>query len=270
MVDYLTRPLASALHPPPMATAAPARAARRRLPKWVPIVGWSVLGVLAVTFGIVLLTITFGAVHGVEFSPQTFERRSYSFYELPLLGIQVTATRHEDLTGAAEGYLTMKKHVTPAAAAKQEWHIILGSRGTKLQRKGDAGILIRYLDATDAEEDLRWVKWSEEHPKLADVLWPAVQRLASRELYVFVPDLFDLAKQHDDPAVLQPAIDRLAADKLLFLARRLTEQESHAAALEALDEAAALDPENKEIVRARQTAAVAARAGAADQKADDK
>jgi len=228
--------------------------ARRRLPKWLPIVGWSLLGLLGATLAVFVLTVTFGAVHGTEFCPQTFQRRSYSLYELPLIGIQVTGIRREDLSQATELFITSHKYITlPAAGAKEDWHIIAGSRGVR-QSKGDAGILMKYLDATDSADYHRWVKWSEEHPKLAPVLWPAVQRLAQHELYVFVPDLFDLAKSIEDPVKLRQELDRIVAAKLLFLGRRLTDRGEHAAARDTLAEAAQLDSTSEEI-KAAHTAA---------------
>src|SRR5262245_44901240 len=86
-----------------------ANTARRTRPRWMTIVGWSILGALGATLLVFLATVTFGAVHGTEFCPQTFERRSYSYYELPLVHIQMTGERHEDLTGDTEKHVTSKK-----------------------------------------------------------------------------------------------------------------------------------------------------------------
>jgi len=77
-----------------MSQAATTRAARRPWPKGVVYALWGILGILAATLLVFMLTLWFGGVHGTEFSPQTFERRSYSFYELPLVGVQVTAIHH--------------------------------------------------------------------------------------------------------------------------------------------------------------------------------
>ena len=41
-------------------------------------------------------------------------------------------------------------------------------------------------------------------------------------MYLFVPDLFDLAKRTDDPSQFQAELNRLVAHKLLLLAKRLT------------------------------------------------
>jgi hypothetical protein len=250
---------AESLHDPFMSQAAAPRAVRRPWPKAVVYALWSILGILGATLLVFLLTLWFGGVHGTEFSPQTFERRSYSFYELPLVGVQVTAIQHDDLTGIAETFLTSNKYVAvPPAGSPQDWHIIVGSRGTRMFRKGDASFLMQYLDSKDAGEYHRWVKWSEDNPKLAKVFWPAVQRFAKHDLYIFIPDLFLLAKQHSDAVKLQAALDKLVAEKLLFLAERLQRRAEHAEAIKVLDEAAKLDPANKEVVKARDLSKAAA------------
>jgi hypothetical protein len=185
----------------------------RRWPRWLPIVGWSILSLLGGALLVFIATVTFGGVHGTEFCPQTFERRSYSYYELPILRIQVTGERHEDLTGATELCLTSHKYITPAASGKQDWHVLVGSRGTRLRRPGDAGLLIEYLDAKESDDYHRWARWSEEHDALAKVFWPAVQQLAMNEQYVYLPDLFDLTKTIDDSVKLKQEVDRVVAER---------------------------------------------------------
>jgi len=234
--------------------ASPSRTTARRWPKWLPLAGWSVLGVLALTLLVFIATVTFGAVHGTEFCPQTFERRSYSYYELPIVRIQVTGERHDDLTGETETCVTTNKFVTPPASGKQDWHVLVGSRGTRLRRPGDAGILVQYLDATESDNSHRWVQWSNKNKQLAKLLWPAVQQLAVHELYVYVPDLFDLAKTTDDAVKFKKELNHVVAEKLLVLARRNLDREDKAAAIEILDEALSREPENADIKAAREAA----------------
>lgn len=221
----------------------------RRWQRILSLGGWSALGLLGATFLVYMLTVTFGAVHGVEFCPQTFERRSYSFYELPLVGIQVTGLRHDDVSSVAETALTSQKMIAPPGG-NQDWHIVVGSRGARLLRKGDAAILMQYLDAQDAANNYRWIEWTNDHAALAKLLWPAVQRLAVHELYVFVPDLFDLAKRVQDPAKLKTAIDAATAQHLRFLADRLRQRGEETAAAAVLKEAGGLDSKPAENVKA--------------------
>ena len=68
-------------------------------------------------------------------------------------------------------------------------------RGASVVATGDAQILCRYLDV-DGDGGIKlWLQWSQQHPAAARVLWPSVARVARQELYVFVPDLFALARQ---------------------------------------------------------------------------
>jgi hypothetical protein len=225
----------------------------RTWPRWFPIAGWSILGVLGAILLVLVATFMFGAVHGTEFCPQTFERRSYSYYELPIVRIQVTGEKHEDLTGETEKCVTTNNWISTSNTAKKDWHVLVGSRGSQVRRPGDAGILMKYLDAIQSGKDYRWVRWSNDHQELAKVLWPTVQRLAIREMYLFVPDLFDLAKRIDNPAQLQQTLDQLLAQKLRFLANRLQAAGKTTDADQALQEANELDAATAENQAAQQT-----------------
>jgi hypothetical protein len=171
------------------------------------------VGLLGALLLVFVVTVMFGGVYGVEFCPQTFERRSYSYYELPILRVQVTGERHVDMTGDTEKFVTSEKYVT-TGSGKKEWHVLVGSQGTRLRRPGDAGILVKYLDAEESGDRRRWVHWSENHNELAKILWPAVQQLALSEAYVFVPDLFDLTKTIDCDDELKQAVQKLIAAKI--------------------------------------------------------
>src|SRR3954465_7804493 len=117
--------------------SSPRPTTARPWPRWLGICGWTLMGLLGAALLVLIATLTFGGVHGTEFCPQTFERRSYSYYELPLLHIQMTGERHEDLTGDTEKHITSNKFILPAGSGKKDWHVLVGSRGTKLRRPGD-------------------------------------------------------------------------------------------------------------------------------------
>jgi hypothetical protein len=182
-------------------------AARRPWPRGLRIAGWSALGVLGAAALVYFATVTFGAVHGTEFSPDSFDRREFSYFQIPLIRLQITGEKLKNTSGATETFLTSKNLVQVAPAPNQRWHLVRSGRGAVV-RTGDAGILMKYLDAKNSDDDHRWVKWSEDHPRLAVVLWSAVQKLAQQKLYVRVPELFELAKRCDDPTQLQAEIDR--------------------------------------------------------------
>ena len=232
--------------------AAPAKRRTGKATKWFVRVGLTAFaGIAAVLLGL-LLTLMFGGVHGIEFCPQTFERRSYSFYEIPWIGVQVRGVRHVDLTGEVEKHLVKQSLVPIAAKAPQRnWHIVHGWRGASSRETGDAAILMNYLDAQDAEEKLVWLDWSEKNPKLATVLWPAIARLSRDDLYVFIPELIALTKHVEDPVQFQQKLNLSLADKLYLVAQRYQQAENHSAAVRYLDEALQINGKRADLRRAR-------------------
>ena len=70
-------------------------------------------------------TAQFGFVHGEEFSPYSFKRRSFTYYEIPVFGIQVSPIRHDDTTGDLEGYLTGQKLVAPTQLTQDRWDLVV-------------------------------------------------------------------------------------------------------------------------------------------------
>jgi hypothetical protein len=162
--------------------------------------GGIVAGILAV----------FGQVTGEEFCPQTFQRRRFWLVEVPLLHWPLVGERHQDCTGQCERELAKRSWVVAAPQGSGVWHLAWQRRGGR-RLTGDAFLLLRYLDSRDADGELRWLVWSQEHPALARRLWPAVQQLALREQYIWIPDLFLLARQHSDPALLDQAVRRWLA-----------------------------------------------------------
>ncbi len=220
------------------------------------------LGALAAVGVVSLATLWFGAVHGVELNPYTLARRSYFFYEIPLIRWQVRGIKREDVSSITVDFLEGEKYVPPAKGAPNVWHVVTGYRGVRAVTIGDADILVRYLEAQDGDDYHIWVKWSEEHPKLAKVFWPAVSRLAQEEEYVHIPELFDLAVAATDPVVLQASLNRKIAERLFELGQRLQDMEEHTDAKKYLDEASQLDSSNPLIKRAAEKSAALAPASA--------
>lgn len=224
--------------------------ARRKWPKWLITTGWTVLGLVVAGLVATFATVQFGGVHGVELNPYSFARRSYSFYEVPIIRWQVRGIRREDVASVVVDFLEQQKYLPATKAAPDVWHIVIGSRGMKPPTLGDADILVRYLETTTAENNHQWVEWSEKNPKLAAPLWKAVSRLAQDELYTYIPELFEKAVAATDPVQLQKQLDTEVSARLLELGLRLQEVEEHAEAKKYLSEAALLDPANPVIKRA--------------------
>lgn len=242
-------------------TSATPNPTKRRSPKAAVLVRvvFGLLGLAVLSLFGVVLTAMFGGVHGVEFCPQTFERRSYSFYEIPWIGIQVRGVRHNDLTGPVEKHLRSSKLIPVAQQDSRTWHIVIGMRGTSRPQTGDAEILCRYFDACDAEEQHVWLDWSKKHPQMASSLWPAIAQLSREDLYVYVPELIELAKNSQDSVRFQQQLNMRLAEQFYRVAQRCQQAENHAAAVRYLDEALKIDKNRADLRQARDKALAAER-----------
>jgi hypothetical protein len=204
---------------------------------------------------IVLATFLFGYVTGYEFNPQTFARRRFGFYEIPLVRLQVTPLFRVDSNGEVEDLVQTQKYVTPRPGAAEEWHLMTFHRSTHTPPPTDAQILGRYLDAETSESGTYWYEWSVQHPDLAPILWPEVARLARLELYVLMPPLFELARQaEDDPKVFAADLKELQVKQLEETAQRL---QTRSAAVE--------DADAKDELNQRATALLDAAKAASDE-----
>ena len=84
----------------------------------------------AVLFVLAYMTLTFGRIQGEEFSPDVFRRREFSYYEIPLLGLQVWPITHTESTGPLENYLRNKQLISlPARLPEPRWDLVSATRG---------------------------------------------------------------------------------------------------------------------------------------------
>lgn len=187
---------------------------------WGAAIGMGALILTGTAVVIVLATFMFGGVHGTEFNPNTFERRRFGYYEIPLLRLQVTPLYREEAGGDLEG-LVQTRYVKPIPNAPETWHLISFRRSAAAEQPTDARILARYLEAHDETRNSYWHEWSVKHPERAALLWPEVARLARLELYPLLPPLFECARQAEDTKAFQKAIRQLQTQQLTASAERL-------------------------------------------------
>ncbi|MEX0824972.1 MAG: hypothetical protein WD119_02335 [Pirellulaceae bacterium] len=170
--------------------------------------------------GVILMQ---GRVHGTEFSPTHFQTRSFSFHEIPLLHLQLTPIRRSAATAAASSYLRANNLIRVPPGTSTQWHLVRITRGMGPATPADSHILVKYLNL-DRSQSAYWKQWSVDHPELAKALWPRIQRLAQRELYVLMPDLFELAvRAPSSTEVFTKQLDRLIRESTLRLAADMTE-----------------------------------------------
>lgn len=134
-----------------------------------------------------------GNVSGTEFSPTHFRTREFSFYEIPLVHVQLTPITRTDRTGPVERQLRAKTWIkAPNGPPPEPWHLVTIRRGTRAST-AHASLLVEEMQLTELGKYF-WKRWNVDYPKRATVLWPLVQRLAERELYVLIPELLARAR----------------------------------------------------------------------------
>jgi hypothetical protein len=184
----------------------------------------------------------FGAVYGEEFSPNTFQRRRFSYYEIPLIHLQITPISREDYSNTLEKQLVDEKLVLSGEPNHARWDLVWARQGAQSPSHGDASILCAYLDARGEHHNLRWKSWTDENPQLAEILWATVRRLADQQLYLLVPDVFGLAGQATEPSSFQQAVSELLADRYELLARTQRELGDYPSARQLAQEGLHHDP----------------------------
>ncbi|MGB7328218.1 MAG: hypothetical protein WBD31_25305 [Rubripirellula sp.] len=182
---------------------------------WVSIAA----GVMLAIVGFLIIR-TQGFVSGSEFSPTHFQKRDFRFYEIPLVHLQITPISRSSSTTQAARYLRQKNLIPVVTGPPDVWHLVQISRGLTGATPLDAQLLTDQLELS-LGSDAYWEKWSTDHPKMAKVLWPVVQRLAQRELYVLIPRLMEIAQLQSatdqSPADLQNAIDQYLPEQYASL-----------------------------------------------------
>lgn len=204
--------------------------------QFAAIVGLSLFfGLLVITY----ITFYFGYIEGQEFASDTFTRRQFYYYEIPLVGLQVTPITRSMTSNDLEVHLGSNGLVPALTSGQQSgrWDLVMATRGIipesrQVVGQGEARVLCECLDAQDAKNDYIWLDWTKNNTELAKVVWPAVAKLARQELYIFVPDLLLHARAASDPKSLKTELDALLADKYLAFAQVQQQLGAHEQAIE--------------------------------------
>ena len=173
-----------------------------------------VIGISALLLTLLMFIVirTQGHVTGKEFSPTHFQQRDFSFYEIPFIHVQITPINRAGSTPTCAMYLRQKSLVKPFTGPPQVWHLVSISRGLTGRTPADPQLLLDQLELQHAGGSY-WRKWSIDHSNRAKVFWPIVQKLAQRELYILLPELFELAQLDLKPQQLKSRIDQLLRDQ---------------------------------------------------------
>ena len=164
-------------------------------PKKTPIRGvliGTIVSVLCLLFGAPFFMANMW-IHGEEFCPQLFQKRSFQYWRLPGTKLRIGRTTLSPAVSPCSKSILQ----TLASGGVSEWHVSKVGYGSVARDLGPQ-ILIDYLDAKDANGANVWDAWSFRNSQQAAVLWPIVQQVALQEMYHCVPDLLRTANSDLD------------------------------------------------------------------------
>lgn len=214
-----------------------------------------VLCTLLIGIGVTVVVAIKGNVSGTEFAPSHFQRRDFSFYEIPGLNMQITPIRRSTAADPLQTQIRTKGWIqVPRGQKPNTWHLVRLSRGPSTT-PAVASLLVDEMHV-GLPNDPFWKDWNNDHPKCAATLWPVVQRLAERELYVLIPELMSLARSlpgDDNGKQLAAAIDDWLIEQYVGLISDLRAADRTRLADELLDEALQDYPEATQLTALEQT-----------------
>ncbi len=183
---------------------------------------WGLVLVLA-AFVLSASVALFGHVAGVEFSPQTFERRAFAYYQIPWIGWQVSRVTRSIQPGRCERQLLAEQWLTLPATEVRRWDLVQGERGGEVLDPYRANILCRYFDTYDGAGQPVWLTWSRDHAELAPTLWKTVAVVARSGRYELLPDVFEAAAAAEQlaPAPFAERLNQAVTTQTQWLRTRL-------------------------------------------------
>jgi hypothetical protein len=214
---------------------------------------YSFFATLIVVCLVGLATLVSGHVRGREFSPSHFTTRSFRFWEIPLVHLQISPIRRVPEPNNVANYLQAKRHLKVPNNPPTLWHLVQLDRGISSSTFADAEILTSYLELTDTNNKFVWEEWSNSHPQAAAIFWPYVQQLAEKELYLLIPPLFALAEQNTDADSLRGNIDAWLPNAYLELAQDLLAANHPLLAENLLRDALQQYPQESQLVELQQS-----------------
>ena len=217
------------------------------LRKWVIVIA----GILVSLLLFAMIRVQ-GFVSGREFSPITFSMRDFQFYEIPMLGLQITPIKRTGTTARTATYLRQKALINVPTPPDDVWHLVFLSRGFTGSTPADAQLLVEHLGLQFGGNDY-WRKWSTDNPKHAQILWPLVQILAQRELYILMPPLFELAQRKQSAEQLSDNLNQSLRSQYLSLILDMRDSGRKQLATELLAEATIDFPDDDSLRKLNQS-----------------
>ena len=192
--------------------------------------------------GVIVFVAMFGRVTGEELSPITFEQRSFVYYEIPYVKLQVMPVRRRDTSSSLRDDL-VSFGLLPPSKISSRWDLVSTSQTKGYSPDCDAAILANYL-LVDGWTRNNWGHWTVDHLDLAKVFWPKVAEMARLRRYLVIPSLFRTAELADDPQQLEKDLIVLCTAEIEEAAAEWTSQGKTDQAVLAYEYLQQLHPEN--------------------------
>jgi hypothetical protein len=148
--------------------------------------------------GATVVVSLFGHVEGEEFCPQKFTVQRFSYYQIPLAKIQITPVV---FSASSRGNAALSRHLRTkrllgTLSPQLRWDIVRMGDISSPSSRGDADILVKYLEQPGAVGSENWLDWTQnkEHEEIVRMFWPLIANLAQEQLYILMPDVFDWAR----------------------------------------------------------------------------
>jgi hypothetical protein len=184
----------------------------------VPWIVGILLLILALPFSYLILY-SMNTKTGVEFSPDDFTVREFSYTKVDWLNWTMAGMQYRDETSIFHQSLIDDAWIARVTKTEKTWHLISDNLTDDDSPDFDARILNDYLEMEF------WSDWNDEkkNTKKAKKLWPAVAALARNNTYWAIPDLMDLAidQQSLTNQSFSDRVDAIAFDALFQNGKQL-------------------------------------------------
>lgn len=156
---------------------------------------WAYLLVLLIVVPPFVIAEFYGcSVSGLEFSPDDFTARSFSYRRSPLS----QTLRSKRINQDHELYCTAMiddGHITAITSTPKRWDLYEENmqHTDRLSGEFDARFLTHFLDYNAQQ-------WTTSCPKKAALLWPEIAKMARNGLYLYIPEIMTTAipKEYTD------------------------------------------------------------------------
>ena len=215
-----------------------------------------IIALLAIVLiALILMSVLTAAskVTGTEFSPHTFDTRSFQFNEVPLTEVQVTGNIRTTITDSTSRYLVANKLIQPIKN-NPRWDLVRISRAFRSGDPADTTILLAYLNGQGGAK-FDWEQWSKDHAPAAKVFWPFIQQMAIDRLYLMMPQAFEIAENETDANALQSKLNAYLLSELPEFSRDLAAAGYRDIAVSALESAIQQHGANEALEAAKQSIA---------------